>query len=108
MTQSDGNWYCAAPIAAIKPDFPIAVTLAGRAIALYNVDGTIYATDAICTHAEADLTEGYQDGDVIECPMHQGRFHIPTGEPLCKPAKEALRTYAVKAQGDDVFVEVPS
>ena len=108
MTQHDGNWHRAAPIADIAPDEPIAVTLVGRNIALYNVDGTIYATDAACTHAAANLAEGYQDGDVIECPLHQGRFHIPTGQPLCRPAKVALQIYAVRAHGDDVFVEVPS
>ena len=107
MTNPDQNWHRAAPISDIVPDQPIAVNLQGRAIALYNVDGDIYATDANCTHAGADLTEGYQEGDVIECPLHQGRFHIPTGKPLSRPVTEGLRTYAVRSQGEDLFVEVP-
>jgi len=107
MNNLDRNWHRAVPISDIAPDAPVAVSLVGRNIALFNVDGVFYATDATCTHAAANLAEGYQEGEVIECPLHQGRFHIPTGRPLCAPVTEALRTYAVRAQGEEIFVEVP-
>jgi len=49
---------------------------------------------------------GYFDGDVIECPVHQGRFDVRTGRVLGAPASTPLRTYAVKVVDGDVYVEV--
>lgn len=75
-------------------------------IALYRIDGVLYATSEICTHAFARLSEGYLDGDCIECPIHQAVFHVPTGEVRAPPATEPLRTFAVKVDGGSVFVEL--
>ena len=49
-------------------------------VAVYNIDGTFYATEARCTHATADLADGILEGDVIECSLHFGAFHVPTGD----------------------------
>ena len=46
-------------------------------VAVYNIDGTFYATEARCTHATADLADGILEGDVIECSLHFGAFHVP-------------------------------
>src|SRR5689334_9130390 len=53
----------------------------GRQIAIYNVGGLLYATDDICSHAYAELHEGYLDTDdcTIECPLHGTRFDIRNG-----------------------------
>ena len=47
------------------------------------------------------------DGDEIECPLHQARFHLPTGEVRAAPATENIRTYPVKVTGDEIYVKVP-
>lgn len=66
--------------------------------------GSHYAIDAICTHAYARLDEGEITGYEVECGLHGSRFDIRTGEATLPPARDAVRTYAVKISGDDVFV----
>src|SRR5690625_4171586 len=68
------------------------VVVDGHKIALYNVDGTIYATDDTCSHAEASLSEGCLRGDEIECPKHGARFNVRTGEALSLPAWSPVDT----------------
>ena len=72
-------------------------------IAVYNLDGVFYATDDRCTHGLSSLAEGEVIGDEIECSMHFGSFHIPTGEPRQPPCSVAVRTFKVEVRGDDVF-----
>lgn len=72
-------------------------------IAVYNLDGTFYATEDRCSHGLSSLGEGEIVGDEIECSMHFGSFHIPTGEPRQSPCSVPVRTYKVEVRGDDVF-----
>lgn len=75
-------------------------------LAVYNLEGTFYATDDRCTHGLSSLAEGEVIGDEIECSMHFGSFHIPTGEPRLPPCSVALRTYKVEIRGEDVFAVI--
>ena len=84
----------------------IGVVVAGRDIALYTVDGDVYATDNICTHGQARLCDGFLEGHEIECPLHQGKFDVRTGQPTCAPATEALRSYPVKVEGGRVWLAI--
>lgn len=77
-------------------------------IALFNIDGTFYATSDICTHAHAHLSDGYIDGDIVECPLHQGRFHIPSGKAISAPVTENVRTYPVRVEHGKILVHVAS
>ena len=104
--QSLAGWHNVAKTSEIDEDEPKAVRIGDLFIALYKIDDRFYATDDICTHEFAMLSEGYVDGDVIECPLHQARFHIPSGKVIGPPADEDLRTFAVKVVGEDVFVEI--
>ena len=81
-----------------------AVTAGGREVALYGVDGEVYATDNICTHGQARLCEGFLEGHEIECPLHQGKFDVRTGAPTCAPVTEAIRSYPVKIEGGRVWL----
>jgi nitrite reductase/ring-hydroxylating ferredoxin subunit len=103
----DVEWHRAAGTADIDEDEPKSVTVGKFQIALCKVDGKVYAIDDICTHEFASLCDGFVDGDEIECPLHQARFHIPTGKVKAPPATDDLPTYAVKVEGSDVFVGVP-
>ena len=47
-------------------------------LAIYRVKDQFYATDDVCTHEHAYLSDGVVVDDIVECPMHQGRFHIPS------------------------------
>jgi len=75
-------------------------------ISLFRVGNQFYATDDTCTHAAASLSDGYIDGDIVECPFHSARFCIRTGEVLSLPASEPLKTYPVKVEDGSVFVDV--
>ena len=77
-----------------------------KQIAVYNVEGEIYATDNICTHAFALLTDGFLDGDIIECPLHGGCFNVKTGEGQGAPISEDIKTYPVRVNGDTIEVNV--
>ena len=82
------------------------VTREGHVYCAYRIDGKHYVTDGICTHQVARLAEGYVIDDIIECPMHNGRFHIPTGRVDGPPACETLRVYPVKLNGIDLMIEL--
>src|SRR5262245_25344332 len=99
-------WQRAASLNSIPEGSVVGVDLGATPIALYNLDGTIYATHGICTHAMALLADGWVEDGKIECPLHQGMFDIRTGKALCAPLLEDVCTYAVKVDGDDVFVDL--
>jgi naphthalene 1,2-dioxygenase system ferredoxin subunit len=84
----------------------IGVEVAGKSIALYQVQGEIFATDNMCSHGNARLCDGFLEGYEIECPFHQGRFDIRSGKALCAPLSEDVRTYPVKTQGSRVYVHI--
>lgn len=103
---ADENWVTVAKRSAISSGDVLGVTLGEREFALYDLDGEIYATDNLCTHAFALLSQGWLDGEVIECPLHGGRFDVKTGKALCPPVTEDLKTYKVRLVGDDVQIQL--
>lgn len=76
-------------------------------IAVFKVEDEFFATGASCTHDEFSLAEAYLDGDVVECPLHMAKFCLRTGKVLAPPAIVPLKTYPVRRDGDDLFVDVP-
>jgi nitrite reductase/ring-hydroxylating ferredoxin subunit len=92
--------------ADVAPDSAKAFDVGERRLAVFNLGGTFYVTDDECTHASASLAEGMLDGDIIECCLHFGAFHIPTGAVKAPPCSIPLRTYKVELQGDDIFVDL--
>jgi MocE subfamily Rieske [2Fe-2S] domain protein len=103
---SECAWKRAVDAADVEEEDLVGVTVDGREIAVYNLKGRFYATDNICTHEHACLSQGFVIDDIIECPLHQGRFHIPTGEPKGAPVHIWLRTYPVKVEDGAVFVGI--
>ena len=71
---------------------------------IYNTSKGFYATDGYCTHEEEHLEYGIVEDTIIECPLHQGRFDIPTGKALGAPVCVDLKTYPVKIVNDRVLV----
>ena len=69
----------------------------GRRIALFRIGETIYATDDICSHDYAELSEGFFDPDdhTVECPLHGSRFDVRTGRPLTLPAFAPIEVFEV-------------
>ena len=101
-----GEWMTVAERGALGEGDMLGVSAGGKEIALYNIGGEIYATDNVCTHAFAMLTDGWLDGEVIECPLHAGRFEVKTGKGLGPPIPCDIKTYPVRVAGNDVQVKV--
>ena len=79
----------------------------GSNVALYRVDGAIYATADMCTHGEASLSdEGIITGKIVECTFHFGTFDVTTGEPTGMPCEIPLKTYPVRVVDGQVCIEV--
>ena len=75
-------------------------------VAIYNINGTFYATEARCTHATADLADGTLDGEEIECSFHFGKFHVPSGKATEAPCFIALKTYRTDVRDGQVFIDL--
>lgn len=72
-------------------------------IAVFNVDGELYALEDVCTHDGGELTGGLVEGREIECPRHGARFDIVTGAVLCPPAYEPVAKFPVKLEDGVVY-----
>ncbi len=102
------RWERVAHVDDIEPSDVKACRVGSVLVAVYNVDGKFYATSDICTHAHAHLSDGYIEDDIVECPLHQGRFHIPTGKAISAPVTEDVRTFPVRVEDGNVLVQVSS
>jgi nitrite reductase/ring-hydroxylating ferredoxin subunit len=100
------RWVKVAAAREVAPGTSKVVEAEAQSIALFNVGGIFYALDNVCTHQEGPLGEGELAGEVVTCPWHGAEFNVKTGEALCPPASEGVRTFTVKVEGDDVLVEV--
>ena len=77
-----------------------------KRILLANLKGKFFATDLICTHAEADLSTGFLTDEGVRCPLHLSVFNLENGKPQNPPADEPLKTYNVKIQQNEIYVEI--
>ena len=83
------------------------VSADGTDVLLSRVDGAFHACTAFCTHYGAPLATGVLSGSTVVCPWHHAAFDVTSGA-LCEPpALDALRTFEVRVDGDDVLVRVP-
>ena len=76
-----------------------------KTFALYRVTGgNLYATDGICTHGNTQLSEGLVKGMTIECPKHNGRFHLEDGSPARAPVCRGLATYPAEERAGRIWL----
>ena len=100
------NWIDAAALADVPEGDVIGVQVGGKDIALYEVGGEVFATDNICTHGHARLSDGFLEGREIECPLHQGRFDVCSGQEMCVPLTENIKTYTVRIENMRVMLKL--
>jgi len=100
-------WTRVARTDEVTEDSPRRVVVGKHELALFLVAGRHYATSDVCTHEYASLSDGFLEGEYIECPMHQGRFHIPTGKATAPPVKDDIRTFPVRVEDGHILVDVP-
>lgn len=102
------KWHRVGTVGEIQDEEMLTLVVDELHILVYDVEGTYYATDGLCTHEQAPLVDGYLDEDIIECPKHNARFHVCTGKALRRPAKENLNTYPVKVEASELFIGIES
>lgn len=73
------------------------------AIAVYNLDGSLYAIEDTCTHDGGELAGGAIHGFEIECPRHGARFDVRTGEVRQAPATEPIAGFPVQVAGGVIY-----
>ncbi|MDP3252849.1 MAG: non-heme iron oxygenase ferredoxin subunit [Hydrogenophaga sp.] len=106
MSSNPESWTDATSIDELPDDDVTGLQVGGRDIAIYKVEGEVFATDNTCTHGQARLCDGFLDGHEIECPLHQGKFNVRDGQPTCAPVTEALRCYPVRIEGGRVLLNM--
>jgi len=75
-------------------------------LAVFNLEGEFFVTDDHCTHGPGSLSEGFVEGDVVECNFHGGQFNIRTGVVVAPPCMVPIKTYPTVVEGGKVFIEV--
>jgi nitrite reductase/ring-hydroxylating ferredoxin subunit len=90
----------------IEPGQARLVDVKGKEIALFNVDGQLFALDNTCTHRGGPLAEGEVAGHEVTCPWHGATFDVRTGAVVGPPAQRAVARYDVRVTGTDIEVEL--
>lgn len=106
MKDSMTLWIDVAAQADLFEGAGIAIQPKGLDVALFSIDGEVFATDNTCSHGSARLCDGYVEGYEVECPFHQGRFDVRTGAPTCAPATMPVKSWPVKIEGGRVFLQL--
>lgn len=98
------SWYASIAVEELYTKGIAAIDVDGLRLALFCLEGKIFATSNICTHAFAILTDGQIENGCIECPLHQGLFDIRTGKAQGAPVSKDLATYEVKIVDGVVWI----
>ena len=104
--QTSEGWHRVCAANEIDEEDVIRFDLGERTFAVYHTDSGFYATDGLCTHEDQHLADGLVIDDVIECPLHQGRFHIATGKAASAPVCIDLKTYPVREVDGLLYIQL--
>jgi ethylbenzene dioxygenase ferredoxin subunit len=77
----------------VSVDEPVRCERHGVAYAVFVLEGNYYVLNDMCSHGPGSLSEGYVEGCEVECPFHQGRFDIRTGQPTAAPCSKPVRSW---------------
>lgn len=100
-------WIEACRTDEVDEDLPKAVKLNGQEIGIFKLGDELFALEDVCPHAYALLSQGFVEGEEVECPLHGAVFNIRTGKCLRDIGERDVKTYAVKEEDGAVFVDMP-
>ena len=100
------DWHLAGNVGSFEDEDVEQIKVGSLAIAVYRANGEFYATQDLCTHEHAYLSDGVVIDCIVECPFHQGRFDIRNGKPMGAPVIVPLKTYPVKVVDGQIYVNV--
>lgn len=106
MSNATLGWIDVAAAEDLWEGAGLGVIVQGRELALFRSGGSVFATDAFCTHGKARLCEGFVDGHEIECPLHQGRFDLRSGAATCAPATDPVKTHPLRVEAGRLLIFV--
>ena len=93
-----------ASLSDLPPGEMTGVELGDEYVLIANIEGKVCAISNTCAHAEATLSDGYLDDNLVECPLHGAVFDVTDGTVQEGPATENVECYAVAVEGDDIYV----
>ena len=93
-----------ASLSDLPPGEMAGVEVDDESVLVANIDGKVCAISNICSHAEALLSDGYLDDNLIECPLHGAVFDVTDGSVQEGPASVDVECYSVSVDGDDIYV----
>jgi nitrite reductase/ring-hydroxylating ferredoxin subunit len=102
-----GEWVDVAPSAALEEGGVLGLRVGDTPVALFRLDGEPFALHDLCPHGQARLSDGFVDGDCIECPLHQGLVDIRSGAPRGAPVTSPARSYPAREVDGRILVSVP-
>ncbi len=94
------------PVDQLAPGQLTRVDVGSSTFVLCRPDDGYVLVDGMCTHAQTHLAGGLLIDGCIECPKHNGRFDLRTGEPVRRPVKVALGTYPVREVGGRLIADL--
>lgn len=83
---------------------PVAVEVNGTSVCVARVGDEVFAVADTCTHSDASLSEGEVSGFKIECWLHGAEFDLRSGAALTPPATQALQSFKVQRNGNQLVV----
>ena len=107
MSDAQIAWHVVCPVKGIGEEDVVQFEREGKLYAVYHTPSGFYATDGQCTHEDELLADGLVLGEIIECPRHQGRFHIPSGKAKGAPVCIDLATYPTKIEAGLIYIGLP-
>ena len=103
---SEENWHLVGTTDNMEVEDILRFDHGDKTFCIYMLEDGFYATDGICTHEDVHLEDGLVMDNEVECPMHQGVFDIKTGEALSPPACDSLKTYPVKVEENNIYIQI--
>ena len=101
------GWVEACAATDLRPADVIRFDHGKKTFALYrDSEGHLYATDGMCTHGNNHLAGGLVLGQTIECPKHNGRFHLVDGSPARAPVCRGLATYPLEERSGRLYLNI--
>lgn len=98
------DWRDLIAVTELEENWVTRVDLGPRKLAVYDTPAGVHVSLALCNHGGADLCDGYFDGHVIECPLHQGAFDVRDGRAVSAPATRPMKVFEARVQ--DGMVQV--
>ena len=100
------EWHDVGAADELTEDLPLSATVQGKSVGVYLLAGKYYALEDVCPHADALLSQGFVEGEEIECPLHGARFHIPSGKCTKEPGERDLACHEAKREGERILVRL--